>query len=113
MKLGLHNFAFIMPIENSCFRDTTLHKNMEFYTEWFSVCPNITSAFRKIAAFKSFGKEKVIQIKRVGMSVIIHCTKLHLSSARSLICLHKTICEFYNSSTSHVHIFVFYQKCSY
>jgi hypothetical protein len=34
----------------------TLHKITEFYTEWFSVCPNITSKFRNTAVFKSFVK---------------------------------------------------------
>jgi hypothetical protein len=29
----------------------TLHKITEFYTEWFSVYPNITSKFRTIAIF--------------------------------------------------------------
>jgi hypothetical protein len=36
----------------------TLHKITEFYTEWFSVCPNITSKFRNTAVFKSFVKCK-------------------------------------------------------
>jgi hypothetical protein len=29
----------------------TLHKITEFYTEWFSIHPNITSKFRAIAIF--------------------------------------------------------------
>jgi hypothetical protein len=35
----------------------TLHKITEFYTEWFSVYPNITSEFRIIAIFKNFVKQ--------------------------------------------------------
>jgi hypothetical protein len=36
----------------------TLHKITEFYTEWFSVYPNITSKFRTIAIFnKNFVKQ--------------------------------------------------------
>jgi hypothetical protein len=42
-----------------------LHKITEFYTEWFSVYPNITSKFRTIAIFK--------------MSMISYYTKVHLS----------------------------------
>jgi hypothetical protein len=33
-----------------------LRKITEFYAEWFSVCPKITSKFRIIAIFKSFVK---------------------------------------------------------
>jgi hypothetical protein len=36
----------------------TLHKITEFYTEWFSVYPNITSKFRTIAIFKNCVKQK-------------------------------------------------------
>jgi hypothetical protein len=35
----------------------TLHKIIEFYTEWFSVYPNITSKFRTIAIFKNCVKQ--------------------------------------------------------
>jgi hypothetical protein len=35
----------------------TLHKITEFYTEWYSVCPNITSKFRTIAIFKNYVKQ--------------------------------------------------------
>jgi hypothetical protein len=31
----------------------TLHKITEFYTQWFSVYPNITSKFRTIVIFKN------------------------------------------------------------
>jgi hypothetical protein len=34
-----------------------LHKITEFYTEWFSVYPNITSKFRTIAIFKNCAKQ--------------------------------------------------------
>jgi hypothetical protein len=34
-----------------------LHKITEFYTEWFSVYPNITSKFRTIAIFKNCVKQ--------------------------------------------------------
>jgi hypothetical protein len=53
-----------------------LHKITEFYTEWFSVYPNITSKFRTIATFKN---KIMIQIKLIGMSMISYCTKVHLS----------------------------------
>jgi hypothetical protein len=35
----------------------TMHKITEFYTEWFSVCSNITSKFRTMAIVRSFAKE--------------------------------------------------------
>jgi hypothetical protein len=35
----------------------TLHKITEFYTEWFSVYPNITSKFRTFAIFKNYAKQ--------------------------------------------------------
>jgi hypothetical protein len=35
----------------------TLHKITEFYTEWFSVCPNIPSKFRTITIFKNCVKQ--------------------------------------------------------
>jgi hypothetical protein len=35
----------------------TLHKITEFYTEMFSVYPNITSKFRTIAIFKKCVKQ--------------------------------------------------------
>jgi hypothetical protein len=35
----------------------TLHKITEFYTEWYSVYPNITSKFRTIAIFKNCAKQ--------------------------------------------------------
>jgi hypothetical protein len=35
----------------------TLHKITEFYTEWFSVYPNITSKFRTFVIFKNCVKQ--------------------------------------------------------
>jgi hypothetical protein len=35
----------------------TLHKITEYYTEWFSVYPIITSKFRTIATFKNCVKQ--------------------------------------------------------
>jgi restriction endonuclease S subunit len=39
------------------YNSITLHTITEFYTKWFSVCPNITSKFRTTAIFKSSVKE--------------------------------------------------------
>jgi len=39
----------------------TVHKITEFYKEWFSVCPKITSKIRTIAIFKIFDKGKKIK----------------------------------------------------
>jgi hypothetical protein len=30
-----------------------LHNSTDFYTEWFSVCPNLISKLRTIAIFKN------------------------------------------------------------
>jgi hypothetical protein len=35
----------------------TMHKTTEFYTEWFNICPNITSTFPTIAVLESFVKQ--------------------------------------------------------
>jgi hypothetical protein len=35
----------------------TLHKITEFYTEWFSVYPNITSKYRTIVIFENCVKQ--------------------------------------------------------
>jgi hypothetical protein len=35
----------------------TLNKIAEFYAEWFSVYPNITSKFRTVAIFKNCVKQ--------------------------------------------------------
>jgi hypothetical protein len=86
MKLGLHNYIAIMPIlrvvsnlviNQILYKNATLHKITEVHTEWFSVCPNITSKFCTIAIFKRIVKQKMIQIKVVGMSMIFYCTTLH------------------------------------
>jgi hypothetical protein len=42
-----------------------LHKITEFYTEWFSVYPNITSKFRTIAIFKNCVKQNNDSNKRI------------------------------------------------
>jgi hypothetical protein len=57
----------------------TLHKITEFYTEWFSVYPNITSKFRTISMFKTASNKTMIQIKLIGMFMISYYTKVHLS----------------------------------
>lgn len=36
----------------------TLHTITDFYTEWFSFCPNITSTLGTIAMFKCFNEIK-------------------------------------------------------
>jgi hypothetical protein len=65
----------------------TLYKITEFYTEWFSVYPNITSKFRTITIFKNCVKQNndSIQIKLIGMSMISYNTKF--------ICLSATVHE--------------------
>jgi hypothetical protein len=62
----ISNWGFrIIPLscqlEESCMgfnnKLGTLHKIIEFYTEFFSVCPNITSTFFTVNMFKSFVEE--------------------------------------------------------
>jgi hypothetical protein len=53
----------------------TVHKITEFFTEWFSVNPNITSKFRTITIFKSFIGELITQVQLTGMSVIFCGTR--------------------------------------
>jgi hypothetical protein len=57
----------------------SLHKVTEYYTEWFSVCTNVTSKYCNIAIFKS---EINIVIKLLGISMI-YCTRV--------ICLSTTV----------------------
>jgi hypothetical protein len=57
----------------------TLHKITEFYTEWFSVYPKITSKFRTIAILKTASNKIMIQTKLIGLSMISYYTKVHLS----------------------------------
>jgi predicted component of viral defense system (DUF524 family) len=68
MKLGLQNYAIIIPTDKSYVKFNNnkinssqihmqFHKITEFYTNKFSVCPNITSKFRITAVFKSCVKE--------------------------------------------------------
>jgi hypothetical protein len=73
----------------------TLHKITEFYTEWFSVYPNITSKFRTIAIFKNYVKQNNDSNKTCRY---VHDLLLYQSSfvyvQRFMSCLHKTNYEF-------------------
>jgi hypothetical protein len=67
MKMGLQNYAVIIPVENSCvrcnnnkinnYKSVTLHKITEFYTKLFRVC-HIISTFQSTTIFKNTIKEK-------------------------------------------------------
>jgi hypothetical protein len=61
----------------------TLHKITEFYTEWFSVYPNITSKFGTIVILKTASNKIMFQIKLAGLSMIFYYTKVHLSKCNS------------------------------
>jgi hypothetical protein len=39
------------------YKGMTLHKITKFYTEWFSICPNLTNNFCIITIFESCVKE--------------------------------------------------------
>jgi hypothetical protein len=59
-----------------------LNKIREFYTEWFRVCPNITSTFRIVAIFKSYIKENNDLKTLVGTSMNFNCTKRRLCKCK-------------------------------
>jgi hypothetical protein len=61
----------------------TLHKITKFYTEWFSVYPNITSKIRTIANFKNCVKQNNDSNKTYSMSMIYYYTKVHLFKCNS------------------------------
>jgi hypothetical protein len=49
--------SFIYGESQMVYKDMTLHKITEFYTEWFSVYLNITSEFSTIVIFKNCVKQ--------------------------------------------------------
>jgi hypothetical protein len=70
MKMGLQNYAAVMPIGRSCITcnnsklssiEMSLHNITELYTGWFSICPNATSEYCFIAIFKNFVKENNVK----------------------------------------------------
>jgi hypothetical protein len=73
----------------------TLHKITEFYTEWFSVHPNITSKFRTITIFKNYVKQNNDSNKtyRYVSDLLLHQSSF-IEVQRFMSCLHKTFCEF-------------------
>jgi hypothetical protein len=58
------------------YKDMSLHKVTEVYTEWFILCPNITLKFRTIAIFKASLNKMTIETKLVDTSMNFYCTKL-------------------------------------
>jgi hypothetical protein len=88
----------------------TLHKITEFYAEWYSTCPNITSKFRTIFIFKSAIKE-ISDLNKGCMSMIIYFTKLHLCKYNgSWVVSIKQNVNFNFQPSRHVHIFGSSQK---
>jgi hypothetical protein len=61
----------------------TMHKMTQFYTMLFSVCNNITAKFRTTAILKNPSMKLMIQVELIGISIIVHCTKLHLCKCNS------------------------------
>jgi hypothetical protein len=55
-----------------------LHRIVEFYTEWLSVCPKITSKFEPSPHLKAWLNDIMIEMKVAGMSMTLYYTKLHL-----------------------------------
>jgi hypothetical protein len=69
-----------------------LRKIAEYYTERFGVCPSITSKLCKSPYLKVSSNKTMFKIQLGCMSMIFHCTKLHLyiQVQRFVSCLHKT-----------------------
>jgi hypothetical protein len=64
----------------------SLQKITEFYTEWFSVCPNIISKYRTIVIFRSFVTQNN-DSNKICMSMIVY---YHIPN---LVCLSATVQE--------------------
>jgi hypothetical protein len=73
----------------------TLHKITEFYTERFSVYPNITSTFRTIAIFKNRVKQNNDSNKTYRyVHDLLQYQSSFVEVQRFMSCLHKTNYEF-------------------
>jgi hypothetical protein len=69
----------------------TSHKITECYTEWFSVCPNITSKFHTIAVFKIFIKLNIDWNKTLRyVHDLLLCQISFAQVHWFMTCLHKT-----------------------
>jgi hypothetical protein len=69
----------------------TLHKITELYTEWFSVCPNITSKFLIISMLKNFAEENNDTNKAcTHVHDILLYQSLCIKVQRFISCVHKT-----------------------
>jgi hypothetical protein len=62
----------------------TLYKSTELCTELFSFRPNVTSKFRRSPYLKDSSNNIMIQMELLGVSMIFHCIKLHLSKCNEL-----------------------------
>jgi hypothetical protein len=62
-----------------------LHKITEFYTEWFSVYPNITSEFRTIAIFEKLRQTKQEVLERTNLPTF-------LTLFKNVICIKTSVC---------------------
>jgi hypothetical protein len=72
----------------------TLHKITDFYTEWFSVYPKITSKFHTIAIFKNcFKQNDSNKTYRYVHDLLLYQSSF-VWAQRFMSCLHKTNYEF-------------------
>jgi hypothetical protein len=88
----------------------TLHKITELYTEWFSVYPNITSKFRTIAIFKNYVKQKMIQIKLIGISMISYYTKVNFPKCNGSRVVSTKQTPNFNIQTAAMFVFFVFDK---
>jgi hypothetical protein len=82
-----------------------LHNITEFYTEWFSFCPYITSKFRTIVIFKSFAKQNNDSnetCRNVHDILLSHTSLVYVQ--RFMSSLHKTYVNFHSSCPPLSHI---------
>jgi hypothetical protein len=82
----------------------SLHKITEFYTEWFSVYPNITSNFATSPYLKTASNKIMIQIKLIGM------TKVHLSKCNGSRVVSTKQNMNFNIQTAVIFVFLFLTK---
>jgi hypothetical protein len=87
-----------------------LHKITEFYTEWFSVYPSITSKFRTMAIFKNCVKQNNDSNKTFGMSMISYYTKIHLSKCNGSWVVSTKQTMNFNIQTAAMFVFFVFDK---
>jgi hypothetical protein len=104
-------FDGLIIIVKSSSSSSSYDKITEFYTEWFSVYPNITSKFRAIAIFKNCVKQNNDSNKTYRYVRDLFFSKVHLAKCNgSWVFSIKHTMNFKHSNGRHVRIFCFLTK---